>query len=142
MNIAYAAGVFDGEGCVQFTRCRTTVYPRVLVTNTNLELLHFFKDTFGGDIQPLSKRQANWKQGYYWRLSWALAVDFLNQISPWLIVKRDHAVTIFAWDACRPGRGKDWDRDTVDLLVRRLAWLNMKGPLRGDDPAKEAANAT
>jgi hypothetical protein len=134
MNLAYAAGFVDGEGCIGFTRCRNSVYPRVLVTNTNIEILEEFKEKWGGDIKPLSLRKENWKQGYSWRISWSKAVDFLSQIEPYLKIKWPQAHTVFAWNEIRPGRGQKWDEECLEFLVDRISWLNKKGPKTDCDP--------
>jgi hypothetical protein len=127
MNIQYAAGFVDGEGCIGFAKTRTSIFPRVLVTNTNLEILNEFKEKWGGDIKPLSLRKENWKQGYYWRISWAKAVNFLSDIEPYLKIKNRQAHAVFAWDEIRPGMGGKADKDSFDFLVSYVHWLNKKG---------------
>lgn len=127
MNIQYAAGFVDGEGCIGFAKTRTSIFPRVLVTNTNLEILNEFKKKWGGDIKPLSLKKDNWKQGYYWRISWAKAVNFLSDIEPYLKIKNRQAHAVFAWDEIRPGRGGKADKDSFDFLVSYVHWLNKKG---------------
>jgi len=145
MNLAYIAGFFDGEGCVNFTKCRTSIYPRVLVVNTNREILEELRDRFGGDISPLSRREDGWKQGWSWRLSWSKAVDFLDKIEPWLVLKSKQAQTVFAWDAIRIGRGRKPENDkedhakAVDLLVKRMHWLNKRGDKDPIDPIEAVA---
>lgn len=137
MNLAYVAGIFDGEGCVHFARNRkTAVYPCVFVVNTDRDLLESFVEQFGGDLNPLALRKEGWEPGWEWRLSWSKAVAFLDAIHPWLKVKTLQAETVFAWDAIRPGSGKNhtWDQDAQNLLTRRLTWLNKKGPVMEDDP--------
>jgi hypothetical protein len=140
MNRAYVAGFFDGEGCVGFSRARRSVFPRILVTNTNRAILEELRTSFGGDIKPLALRRKNWKQGWSWRLSWSAAVSFLAEIKPWLQLKNAQAETVFAWDAIRLGRGRvtsaareEYD-DTCALLINRMRWLNRKGPHNDPDP--------
>ena len=143
MNTAYIAGFFDGEGCVNFARCRTTFFPRVLITNTNIDVLKKIQNKFGGDIKPLSYKKENWKQGYSLRISWSKAIDFLSEIYPYLFLKADQAETVFAWDAIRLGSGtktlkeKQEYKDSCDLLYRRMKWLNQKGNKDTIDPIDE-----
>ncbi len=140
MHLAYVAGIFDGEGCVGFGRCRTAVFPRIFVSNTNRDLLEALRDQFGGDINPASNRKAGWKQGWNWRLSWTAAVEFLDKISPYLRIKNRQAHTVFAWDAIRLGSGKSTQTDkaeyldAVGLLTERMRWLNQKGQNDAEDP--------
>jgi hypothetical protein len=127
MNRQYAAGFVDGEGCIGFAKTRSSIFPRIIVTNTNLEILNEFKEKWGGDIKPLSLRKKNWKQGYYWRVSWSKAVDFLSDIEPYLKIKKMQAHAVFAWNEVRPGRGGKTDKDSFDFLVSYVHWLNKKG---------------
>lgn len=133
-SLSYVAGIIDGEGCISFSSCRNVVFPRVLVTNTNTELLFVLKQQFGGDIKPLSLRKPGWKQGYSWRISWSPAVELLKKLDWHLFVKRQQAATVFAWDEVRPGRGGKWDQDALDFLQQRMKWLNKKGPSSEPDP--------
>src|SRR5712691_13184739 len=134
MHLAYAAGVFDGEGCVNFSRVRHGYSIRVFIANTDRNLLEAFRTKFGGDIGPLSLRRPGWKQGWQWRISWSRAIDFLDAISPWLRVKRQQAQVAFAWDAIRGGRGRPADTETMSLLRDQLKWLNRKGDAIAIDP--------
>lgn len=131
--LAYVAGIFDGEGCVNFCGRGRSHHIRVLVVNTNKELLDFFQQTFGGDIKHKKKRDG-WKDAWEWRLQWTKAIDFLSAISPWLQVKNRQASVAFAWDAIRPGSGRKTKhqmlehQEAVDLLSKQLSWLNKRGP--------------
>jgi hypothetical protein len=140
MTPQYIAGFFDGEGCIGFCKCRGSVFPRILLTNTNRDILVRVKEKFGGDIQPLALRKKGWKQGYSWRLTWTKAVDFLEVIQPHLILKTRQAETVFAWDAIRLHRGRVAParriehQPAIDLLVKRMTWLNKKGNGTLTDP--------
>lgn len=134
LELAYVAGIFDGEGCVRMTRIRNSWFPSVYVANTNLELLEALRCQFGGQIYKQCGRRVGWKQGYNWRLSWSSAVEFLDLIRQWLLIKDQQADTIFAWDAMRLGYGKRMDQEVLELLVHRIKWLNKKGPRTEPDP--------
>ena len=140
MNRAYIAGFVDGEGCIGFARARKSIYPRVIITNTNVKVLESIRKIYGGDIRPLSGRKANWKQGYSLRLTCDRAVGFLEHIYPWLRLKRNQAITIFLWDAIKLGRGKHSEtkqneyRGTCELLINQIKWLNQKGPQTREEP--------
>lgn len=146
-ELAYIAGLFDGEGCITFCKVRTSIYPQVTITNTDLDLLENLKEMYGGNIQRLSKREDNWKQGYYWRLSWTRAVDFLSSIQPWLQIKDRQAQAVFAWNAIRLGQGKVTNNikqeyaESVGLLVEYMHWLNKKGPALEINPLEKYLNA-
>src|SRR5262245_35104342 len=105
LSMQYIAGLFDGEGCIGFSRVRTTIFIRTLVVNTNRDILERLRDIFGGDIAPLAYRKDGWKPSYQWRLSWSRAIRFLDAISPWLVIKAPQVELAFAWDAIRMGCG-------------------------------------
>ena len=142
ITLAYAAGLFDGEGCVQFTRCRSWIHPRILVVNTHRGVLEDLQHQFGGDINSLRHRRPRWKSSWMWRLNGGAAVRFLDRINPWLVIKARHAHTVFAWNAIRVGSGHrvtDDHREAFALLQERMKWLNRKGPNNDPDPVDAIA---
>lgn len=138
MNNAYLAGILDGEGNVSFCRSRTAVFPRVLIVNTNLELLEAIQEAHGGDIKQLSCRKAGWKQAYQWRLSNSRCVELLDKLRPWLRIKAPLADLVFAWDAIRPGSAGRWSdegRAALDLIIAQARWLTKRGDgEKGEEP--------
>jgi hypothetical protein len=140
MNLAYVAGFIDADGCIGFAKNRSSVYPRLIITNTDKAVLEEMQTAFGGDIKPLSKRKDNWKQGYYLRLSWSKAVDLIAKVQPWLRIKQDQAAAIFAWDAIRLGTGKKTSderqqyHEAIDFLLAYMTWLNKRGPCLEENP--------
>lgn len=130
MNLAYVAGLMDGEGSIGFTRSRSAMVPRVSITNTNLDLLDSLKSAFGGYITPLTGRKSGWKQAYAWVINNSKAVDFVARLEPWLRIKHEQVWLLFAWDAIRPGSGKQWSAEaleTLDMLNAQSKWLNHRG---------------
>ena len=130
MNLAYVAGLFDGEGCVNFTKCRNIKIPRVCITNTNLEILESLQKSFGGFIQKGYRPQKHWKQSYHWTISNAKACEFLTKIYAWVCIKKEQIWLVWAWDAIRPGSGRNWDQNMIDalnLINEQSKWLNWKG---------------
>lgn len=140
LESAYIAGIIDGEGCIRLAWARSTVFPQILIVNTNLKLLNILQEIYGGDIhEQKNAARRGWKRSYQWRLSWSRAVDLLDEVYPFLIIKREQAETVFAWQECRHGRGREFNLETKSFLLSRMKWLNCKGPQQGDDPAIAAA---
>lgn len=87
----YAAGFFDGEGCVNITMAgeiRQAVL-RVTIVNTDPNILNEFSKTFDGKLlRPRAYSNPNWKlfRAVEWRGKRAVA--FLKVIHPHVIVKR------------------------------------------------------
>lgn len=135
MNLAYVAGLMDGEGSIGFTRSRNVVIPRVSITNTDLELLEDLKAAFGGHIQKLTRTNDKWKTAYAWVLNNSKAVDFIEKIELWLRVKKEQSWLLYAWDAIRPGYGRVWDdakRDALTMINAQSKWLNYRGVGRAE----------
>jgi hypothetical protein len=139
MNIQYAAGFLDGEGCIGFSINKNSVFPRVLIVNTNRNVLEMFQKRWGGDIKSSRvKGKPIWKERFTWRLSWSKCVSFLSQVEPFLVIKNKQAHTVFAWDAIRPGKGRSYEKESVDFLISRMRWINKKGVFHSKDPVEIA----
>lgn len=87
----YAAGFFDGEGCVSLVtggrHFIKNVYLRLILTNTNIEILQLFSLQFGGKIRKL-KSVDGWKQGYQLTLIGDDATNFVNLVDDFILIKR------------------------------------------------------
>lgn len=130
MTPEYAAGFFDGEGCVNCSSNRNNFFVRILVVNTNLDVLKAFQEVWGGDINANYKSKSHWKQAYTWRLQHKAATNFLEEILPFLIVKKQQAIAAIAFNEMRPGQGNKWTEQSktqaIDLL-NKIRQSNKKG---------------
>lgn len=90
-ELAYAAGFFDGEGCVLITKWNNCYSMRVCVTSTNLSVLLWMKERFGGCINdgPDPRPQARMK--WCWIASTWVCVRFLEALLPFLKIKKPQA---------------------------------------------------
>ena len=98
-DIAYCAGLFDGEGCVmykQYSRSRNKGKTSHLVWKITLEInmieldpLHYFYNTFRvGTISHKSNLGFSRKDQWRWRCSHRQAFEVTKKIYPFSIVKR------------------------------------------------------
>lgn len=97
IDFAYIAGIVDGEGTITIGRGRKNyhynwTYNAVVgVTNTNLELLNWLRDsTRIGNICQNTKILGS-KQGYQWNLRSYEILNFLEYISLFLKIKKEQA---------------------------------------------------
>ena len=130
MTPQYAAGFFDGEGCVNCASTRNNTYVRILIVNTNFEVLKTFQNTWGGDINLNYKAKSHWKQAYTWRLQPKAATDFLNEILPFLIIKNQQAEAAIAFNNLRPGQGNKWSNEAkfkANEFIAKIKQCNKKG---------------
>ena len=92
-ELAYAAGILDGEGCVSLEKTNGRPNKRgyrislfAVVSNTNESLLQWLKDKFGGQVRQYKRREDR-KACWVWRICAQQAAGFLEAVRPYLIVK-------------------------------------------------------
>jgi hypothetical protein len=93
---SYLAGIVDGEGTIGLWRHHKneTQTPNVTVANNSLELLEWIKARVGGTIISKKKRLAHHSDSYAWSIRQNRAIEFLNDIKEYLIIKRPQAELI------------------------------------------------
>jgi len=126
----YAAGFMDGEGCINVSSTRSTTFIRILIVNTNLEVLKYFQQKWGGDISENKRHKSNWKIAYTWRVSHVACLTFLNDVYPFLIVKKKQAEAAFIFFNNRPGKGNRWTDSRLaeaTEAINQIKLLNKKG---------------
>jgi hypothetical protein len=97
--LAWAAGFFDGEGCVMVEMSkekaclhgyRTSLH--TTVTQTSLPCLQLFLERFGGSISTSENRTPNgrrWAVQHRWVARNETALEFLQAIEPYVVVKKE-----------------------------------------------------
>lgn len=102
MDNSYAAGIFDGEGCVMISK---RIEQRVLgeyrryqvrtqLTSINPVVPYLFKEAYGGSVHYVDLKSAknpNWRPQYDWIAVSRVASNFLRQILPHLLMKNEEA---------------------------------------------------
>lgn len=127
-ELAYLAGFFDGEGCVGIkkpSKKRGQHAPYVTVSQLRPEVLQRFKAAFGGNIRFAHRCGKNgiWA----WQTTGMKGViPFLDQIEPYLLVKRAEAQVVI--DAFKPkvrGRKAGIPAEIID--IREAARVRVMG---------------
>ncbi len=96
-DLAYVAGIVDGEGCIDITRRTRPGHKysdfalRVTVTSTDLWLCQMLQMGFGGKVSERSKLRITRNRTWDWRVERAHAGRFLELILPYLHLKRPQA---------------------------------------------------
>lgn len=89
IELAYAAGYIDGEGCITVSgkTCR------VLISNTYPFTLHWMKALFGGKVAVKNdnSRATNHRPAFVWSIGGTAAEDLLSLCIPYLQEKRVQA---------------------------------------------------
>jgi hypothetical protein len=123
-ELAYTAGLFDGEGSISLVRQKNnrSHSPQVSVASTDYEVLHWLQERFGGSIVTKQPRHANHSVSYDWRLTDRRALNFLKLIRPYLVIERKIRrvdLLLNNYIACTPRNG----RYTEEMAERKQALL-------------------
>lgn len=91
--LAYAAGIFDGEGCVGIwgnphVKSRALML-HVHITNTNKEVLDLFAKRFGSTVQLRKPATRKHQAIYRWAINSDHAISFLDQVYQFLVIKKE-----------------------------------------------------
>lgn len=113
-DIAYLAGIFDGEGhvCIQRSNSRkgmTSAFHNldIGITNTDEDLISSLHDIYGGHVGSTGIRGQHRTNCYRWRLNGPNTISFLKLLLPHLKIKRRQAEIAIAFqqDVLRRRRG-------------------------------------
>lgn len=99
MDIRYLAGLVDGEGCIALRKRKDMPSnPRpsymlvVQIAMTHEGVIKAVKESIGGAMSEIKwHRRMNNRPAYQWRLYAGAAAKFLEDVLPYLIVKKDEA---------------------------------------------------
>ena len=140
LDIAYVAGLIDGEGCVHLDVSRHRIHrARVSVgmTEPALGLLKSLKQGWGGTIYQARKATEKWAAAYTWHITGEKASVFLREVGPSLLLKAEQARLALQveeiWAALPPRQNGQrlWDEKSVERcreIAASLHDLNRKGP--------------
>ena len=138
-NLAYVAGLIDGEGCIHLDTPRRTYRARVSVgmTKPALPLLESLKEEWGGTLYRLRPATERWAEAWTWHLTGAPATDLLQVIRPFLRLKGAQADAALEVEQIRARLSRRangqfaWTeeaRQSCESVNQRLRSLNAKGP--------------
>ena len=88
--LAYLAGFFDGEGCINITvrgKVRQVVL-RIMIVNTDLTILNAVQQAFGGYVSTRLQKNPTWKPFSRVTLSGMAAFSLLELLAPYLVIKQ------------------------------------------------------
>ena len=133
IDLAYAAGIIDGEGCVSI--CDASFYGRevyqlrVAVQMTNPEAIRVLYELFGGRLYYVLKTEKR-KARDSWMVFNSQAATTLRELMPYLKVKQYIALAALRADWPKPhGRGLSIGQQEIRREVFAiLKDLNMRGP--------------
>lgn len=144
-TLAYAAGLFDGEGSIIIRKrtqrgCLAPVYSlHVSVANTDLPIIEWLQEAWPGHLcktglpAKAGRRHAAWK----WNLTSRIAAAFLRDVQPYLRIKAEQARIAIELADLIAARNRglpltDADVAARDALREELLAQPGRGHRRGD----------
>jgi hypothetical protein len=132
VNWAYLAGFIDGEGCLGLRRVKTTIRPRITITNTNKEVLELIRGFVGsGSICKSRTKGEGWKCAYRWQLEGKQSIGkVIDGVLPHLIVKREQGIVLKRFIDTIQEKSHRLRPEVIierELLLETMKQLNKKG---------------
>ena len=98
LDLAYTAGIFDGEGSVSLNKKNCWHYASghsitmvCALSNTDLALINWLQSHFGGSVCLMRNRSPKWRECWRWSVPCNKALAFLVAIYPYLRIKKYQA---------------------------------------------------
>ena len=134
-ELAYIAGIIDGEGSICLTIRRYpgggTVSLIACVGMTDPRVPKLLHEKFGGALFLRKPTSIKWKPAWAWSLTGDKALSFIEVIYPYLIIKREQADIAIAFQGIRKPHHRRTDVEKQADEVARVAMkkLNARGPI-------------
>ena len=139
-KLAYLAGIVDGEGSIMLWKSeinpkkRGQFNLRVNVSTTDKCLMDWLYKNFGGTIYELNapsrKAKPHWKQQYIWQVNRPDILQFLKNIHPFLVIKKERCGVAIRFRETFEKRERNLSKETFDLrlnLSNQMKHLNHRG---------------
>jgi hypothetical protein len=130
-DIAYFAGIVDGEGSIGIellsptkSRKKTYYVCRLCVINTNLALMQWIKENFGGTFDAKAPKIPNRKLCYRWHIFGKDLENLITALMPHLRIKKEQAQLLLRYRETVASQG--WLITDDILEKRRLLHLRCK----------------
>ena len=137
--VAWAAGFFDGEGCVAaYCYLQKEGYLQydltIQVGQVELAPLRRLEEMWGGHINVQNEARAGWRRTYCWKLYGRKAASALTEMIPYLTVKKEQAELFVRLNAMvsagiKRGRGQavsEEEKAERADIVRNIALLKTR----------------
>ncbi len=123
-DLAYCAGLFDGEGCITLTKGGDSNYRlRLKITSTDYSVLTWLQEHFGGSIILSRKETDNNKESWDWYCKTEDQVVFLFGILPYTIIKRAQIIEALNYHFEKQNGGKLTEDEFV---LRERYYMKLK----------------
>lgn len=127
IDLAYTAGILDGEGCIGiYPRGRRRMHrAEVRIHNTNEWLIQWLRFAYGGSVYYTEPKQGeNHKPCWMWVVSGKKALIFLQLIYPYLRLKKPQAELAVKFLRVRRGTGYDSTEEELAIAEAQRIVMN------------------
>ena len=132
VDVAWAAGLFEGEGCIHNRGSHSIA---VSISMTDLDVLEKLSGIYGGKVTPLKVREEHWKPSWIWYLYGMNAKNFLEDVMPYLGSRRkaraDEAIDRFSFMQHQRDEKIELRRKILDMWDTGLYTEKKIGELTG-----------
>lgn len=136
-ELAYFAGLMDGEGCfnINFNKKRNTYQARLTMSNTNIAMIEWCRDKVGGKIYRRKKYFIHHKDKWEW-MSWGdkeILKKLLQDMLPFLVGKQEQCKVLIRFQKTlnsQINRGRRLEADIKAYrkkLYQQIKILNATG---------------
>ena len=98
-ELAYLAGILDGEGCFTLSKGSNghTFGTLVVVGNTDARLIHWLQERFDGSVTVRPRNNPRQKPCWIWTLTGSDIEPFIGAVEPYLRLKREQALLLLEY---------------------------------------------
>ena len=117
-DLAYLAGIIDGEGTITiFVDKRGRDFRTLCITNCNRDMLAWVETTFGGRVYEVKRVRDYWSRGYQWNVGPLVAENILEACMPYLKIKQEHARIFLEYGQTKHRYGRSMPSAVKELRV-------------------------
>lgn len=130
VELAYIAGLIDGEGSLSLNRNKKYFKPCMRIANTYRPVLEWVRERIGGKVYIRVRKNPKHKTLFVHYLQCKELQAFLPIITPYLIIKFPQALLIadyLQYSKDLSTRGTDIRQETMDGFKQTLTGLNKCG---------------
>lgn len=127
---AYLAGLIDGEGSIILYRRGSGSAMRLTITSTFRPVLEWCQSLCGvGNIVDVTSRNAKHKQQRCWLVNSQAAQSVLEQVEPYMIIKREQAQLAIEFQKRLKTPAEKAQKEWQEQWRQRLRAMNARGPV-------------
>lgn len=126
-QIAYLAGLIDGDGTIAVYKNKNKYTPYITIANNNRRVLEWCKKLIGkGTISTKKPKKETYAESYALRWIYDDAINIASLCLPYLIVKRKRAGLLLKWKGVTHRNGnytkENWQKKMG--LIKEMYRLN------------------